>query len=455
MKTKILIPIVTIFLFATGCSDWLDVQPKSEVTTDRLFNTEDGFIEALTGVYVSMGNTSHYGSKASMAELDMLAQYYTTNNQSFDELMNYEYGTAIGQSMINDIWGSAYYEIANLNNLLSQLEQADKSIFNENMHDLIKGEALGSRAFLHFDLYRLYAPHINSGSENTVELPFVTELQASPASGIEAGAFLQKVIDDLEAAEALLEDLDGLSIYGDNESNGFNAYAVKALLARVHANMGNTAEAYSYATEVIDSQAFNWVTLAEVQAGDLLFSNEIIFGIYQQNLDVIQENYFQLANTSQPTLAINVATLDEVFEGLVDDIRRVNLFKPHELLSSEFTLVKYRDFNGLNPVIPLIKLGELYLIAAENAPDNATALDLLNMVRTNRLITELPPETTAEDVATGIKNEYKKEMYGDGQLFFYYKKHGLTPEQGAAPILEFDPSSFVLPLPDNEVEFGN
>lgn len=48
--------ITAILLVAmTGCEKWLDVRPESEVGEGDMFSTEQGFMDALYGVYVSLG----------------------------------------------------------------------------------------------------------------------------------------------------------------------------------------------------------------------------------------------------------------------------------------------------------------------------------------------------------------------------------------------------------------
>ena len=36
-------------LVLSSCSDWLDIQPKTEVKEDKMFETESGFKDALIG----------------------------------------------------------------------------------------------------------------------------------------------------------------------------------------------------------------------------------------------------------------------------------------------------------------------------------------------------------------------------------------------------------------------
>ena len=45
----------------TSCSDWLDVSPRTEIKADDNFESEQGFKDALTGVYLLMTGTNVYG----------------------------------------------------------------------------------------------------------------------------------------------------------------------------------------------------------------------------------------------------------------------------------------------------------------------------------------------------------------------------------------------------------
>ena len=60
--------IVSIILIAwsiSSCSDCLDVQPKTAIPADKLFETESGFRDALTGFYLKMTDIGLYGKELS------------------------------------------------------------------------------------------------------------------------------------------------------------------------------------------------------------------------------------------------------------------------------------------------------------------------------------------------------------------------------------------------------
>ena len=47
-------------LALTGCNDWLDVNPKSQVKQEALFSSESGYQDALTGIYTIMASRKNF-----------------------------------------------------------------------------------------------------------------------------------------------------------------------------------------------------------------------------------------------------------------------------------------------------------------------------------------------------------------------------------------------------------
>ena len=52
-----------------------------------------------------------------------------------------------------------------------------------------------------------------------------------------------------------------------------------------------------------------------------------------------------------------------------------------------------------------------------------------------------------------IRAEYIREFTCEGQLFYYYKRNNSTTMDGL--VGEFNTELYVLPLPEEEIEFGN
>ena len=110
----------------------------------------------------------------------------------------------------------------------------------------------------------------------------------------------------------------------------------------------------------------------------------------------------------------------------------------------------------------MIRITEMYYIAAEcrmeAGPDydKSKALDYLNTVRRHRGIAqaeELPASLTDAEVKEEIYKEYRKEFYGEGQLFYFYKRNGYTTFLHS-PLSNMTESNYMFSWPDDETLFG-
>ncbi len=145
--------ILTVIL-SCACQNWLDVQPKTEVKSDLLFESESGFKDANIGCYMMMGSTSLYGKELTSGLIDVLGQQWTAGiSTTYTEIMKYNYDGA--EYMINSIWANMYTTIANINNILENID-GKRNILQPAVYHIFKGEALGLRAFLHFELLKIF-----------------------------------------------------------------------------------------------------------------------------------------------------------------------------------------------------------------------------------------------------------------------------------------------------------
>ena len=70
--TKVVVFISLISSFSS-CSDWLDVEPKTEIKSDIMFESESGFKDAIIGCYILMSNSSLYGKELTSGFMDVIA----------------------------------------------------------------------------------------------------------------------------------------------------------------------------------------------------------------------------------------------------------------------------------------------------------------------------------------------------------------------------------------------
>ena len=159
----VLLSITFGLLLFSSCGDWLDVLPKSQMTEEGIFDNEDGYYSALAGIYVKMADKSAYGKHMTVSSVEIMGQTLSMYQASFIEpyydqgwfngLATYYYERTTRFNQVEDaitgMWKASYNAIANANELISNLEKQDPSIFEEGARDVVLGEALALRAYIH------------------------------------------------------------------------------------------------------------------------------------------------------------------------------------------------------------------------------------------------------------------------------------------------------------------
>lgn len=460
--------IIVLFLAMasfTSCEDWFDISAKSELKGEDMLANKEGYRDALIGCYATMAETNLYGGMLGMTWIDVLAQYYSTAataTNTFYYTYLYDYENSTEETRRDNIWKNLYNVVANTNNLLDNID-GSKDVFAAGEYNLIKGEALAIRAFIHLDLLRLFAPSpAMEGGLQQKAIPYVDTFTNQLFEQLTVDGVLQRIIADLEQARMFLKDVDP---YGPNSASydldqlsgiwkgreyRFNYYSVTALLARAHLYRGQAddkSKAYTYAKEVIDSNLFPLITSTDVSSGDDNgFICENITALENNELkDIIENTYFYVSNTNPNFLAMNSTTLKYVYPSTLDMDYRLKWWI--ESTGSYNILQKYNSSKR----IPLIKVSEMYLIAAETAPTVNESAELFNTLQYHRGLPDA--EVTQEMLPSLILQEYVKEFIGEGQTFYAYKR--LSPEKTPVRnVAVSDPDSvYLLPLPKENSYF--
>jgi hypothetical protein len=452
----------------TSCNKWLDVKPKTQVASDDAFSDEQGFKDALTGAYENMTKPESYGRELSYGMIDVLAQNYTgfnTLNEYYqDSKYNYLYAATKGR--IDNIWKTNYTTIANINNLIDNIEKASKNLFTGSDYQVIRGEAYGLRAFNHFDLLRLYAPSYAAGGADQKGIPYRAALSTENIKSSTVSEVVAKIIADLLVASDMLKTVDPLvpsngipatsGGYLRDRRYRFNYYAVRALLARVYLYSGDKTKALECAKEVIDGNAFPATNVSTILNGDRILSGEVIFNL---NINTLQTSW----NTDFSTEILSGLFLtddqwNQVYEVDNGGSADYRYLYQTELQNDDFGTrfcIKLRPSTNNNATnrLVLMRVSEMYDIAAECSGDPNTALGYLNAMRKRRNLQDLDASLSASEIQDEIFKEYQKEFICEGQLFYYYKRMNL-------PNIQFTQTPanntvYVLPKPDDEIEFGN
>lgn len=461
-RLYIIIAVLTGAISLSSCTDWLDVSPKINVPAEELFETENGYMSALAGIYISMTSEDTYGKNLSFGLVEQLAQMYDKVPDGANDKTNvyiYTQATSGGyntKSILENIWQSQYNMIANTNNLLKWLDIKGDMVLNEETYNMIRGEALALRAYLHFDLLRGWGPMNYAGNpaaKNTKSIPYRTVTDDSKQPRLEAEIVVEKIINDLLEAKKLLSYEASLNLgeyEGAERRHRMNYHAVNALLARVYNYAGNKQDAALCAQEVIANCG---LSLESGNDNDPILTKEVIFGINMYELRDNLSNYFATGDKINTKYYLNISTLNSIYESVgseSEDMRaKGSAFHRNNELQYAISL-KYIE--NSNEIIPLIRLPEMYYIACESEQ----AAKYINTVRNKRGISKAKDVicSTEELCIAALNKEYRKEFYGEGQYFWFLKTHGVIGQLAHCPEITLAEENFIFPLPDAELEYG-
>lgn len=469
-KIKPLLGILFFSLLSVSCQEWLDVSPKTEVKYDDLFSHKNGFKDQLTGVYTALCSENLYGAHLTFGMMDALGQQYvwTQVAGTYYHLHRFEYENSTSENVIAGIWNNMYGAIANINILLQGIEE-HRGVLTEDEERIYEGEAYALRAFLHFDLLRLFGKSYVSGASEKA-IPYVRKISKEVTPLATVSEVIDLVVEDLEKAVNLLKEDpvktgETSSAFLGTRNYHFNYYAVRALMARVYLYKNDKANALKNAQEVIRSNQYPWVKKGQVatttrNSRDGIFLPECILMLNNTKLKTFTEIYLKESenNTVGDLLITKAEVRDEIFESTLyggSDWRYIYYFEPVDsyYVSSKLWQVS-SQYNNRQP---LLRISEMYLIAAECAPSFKDALEYFNTLRQHRGFETTEDLTedglTDEKLQTAIGKEYRKEFIGEGQWFFYCKR----TDQAVLPNVQvpFSKAYYVLPLPEQEKEYGN
>ncbi len=535
LKYKILFVLgILAVVSTTSCSKWLDVSPSNIVKQDDLFSTGSGYRTALNGIYKSAAGEALYGKELMWGLTSVLAgdyaysrynswpgSYGITQYNAYGKMFVNSYRESSGRSeaAIDNLWSSGYKVIANINEFIANLSEADETLFAHGLleKNLMLGEAYGMRAMMHFDMLRHFAPAPIVDSETGKYIPYNEKLSTT-GTYYTTKEVLNKVIADFEQADKLVAAYDTIatnvqaftaSRYYANNTELFFAYrayrmnhfVINALMARVYNYMGEHQKGFDKAEYVMTKKFGTTSSYIEFEntywiqdgnktksSNDIIFtlSNELNYENYKPftvgNSGSNSYDYIGLDNKSDGQDLYRTYFNSQGTEVICDDVRYTTLLTFDEELSSyprparfEEPTNKTSDNQMEKDMLPIMRLAELYLIKAEyyaSIGDIAKAIEMVEAIAQNRDVDvdNDDPSTGGGDIETiiggdveklkiEIINEARREFFSEGQAYFYYKKFNrLIPSRvkyGESNGETMTEEHFTLPKPDSEVSVTN
>ncbi len=445
----ILITIASLNILSS-CDDYLTVEPKDMVTVDKALSSASGYTSAMIGVYQILQDPYNPSGFMFGGGMDNFANIYPEPGTSFSTTLNSNYNFDFSNTYYDAASGSCflylYKAIANINVLIENIETRD--VLTGDERSLILGEATALRGFLHFDLWRIYGTMPGDALGDSEEiLPYSTDFSGELNTYYNYTDYFNLILKDLEAGRALLADADPILKYTNDElydsgsldeyedlgwymrQNRFNYYAATGTLARVHLWMGNNSEAFAYAKEVVDAlnedgtEKFPLGTSSDFGSTDKALFVEQLFGIETSDYDD------DIYSAYSAYCVQKEAVIEEVYPSN-SDLRKVNLFSTltsnalvyNAQISNKYTNMSENDAGYKS--VPVMRIAEMYLILIETAADLSVSQEYYNIFANSRFDKSLV--LTEADLEDAVLNQYIREFWAEGQIFYAYKRMGLS-----------------------------
>lgn len=454
--------VVAVAFALTACgNDWLDVSPSNGIDADGALASTNDLVAARTGMYKAIKGTSsfvdYYGQQMFVYGDVHAGDDYQYNNiggssrASFYYFMTYNSASQFGTS--NAPWQSPYVLIGRANRIIEAVEGNGISDASENASTLAqyKAEALVLRALAHFDLVRVYGKPYTENQGESAGVPLVTsslESNAKPVRSTVKQVYAQ-VVADLN--EAISSNALPVTVDNDNPAGYLNQWSAKAILSRVYLNLGDYSKALSIAEDIIKNAGNDgfrlWTRDEYIDAWGPSNVNESEF-LFRLNVTNTSDNndLNGIGNLQQIDGYAEMVATKSFVDRLSSDPGDIRNSIFVDANSSEQRSAKEKATYGTNkvylnklrglggnsrtvPVIPIIRMSEIYLTAAECAfrtGDSSKAAEYLNALVGNRTTTASKLVTAQNITLERILLERRTELIGEGQRYFDALRCGET-----------------------------
>jgi hypothetical protein len=474
-KTLIIITYSFLLVFVlSGCKKTLEEKPKTFVSPDAFFTSAASYDLGVVGIYRTIPAT--FGNNAWLTR------------ESFSDIIGpvsgaYEQGLPVYQNNhqpffynVRDQWTNHYSIVKDANFILKKLDEA--TVLSATQKNALAGEARFLRAYAYFQLVQLYGdvPIRTTPLEDLSDVKIARSAQAD---------VYKLILDDLSFAETSLPE---------NAPTAGRVYklAATALLAKVHLTMAGNPLKQTQSYTIARDKA-----LAVINSGKfaLLDDYSQVFHNTKYTKESIWEWTYQAGVGGNP-LHNNSATAPGYTYILTPATWFINSFptgdqrkawgiKENYVLttaSGPLTLnpffTKFVDLTALNTgpasarieyTVPILRLAEMYLIAAEAENEisgPANAYQYINKIRWRARVNKVDP-TNVPDLAGLSKDQFrdavlmerKWELHLEGSTWYDLKRSGtlsriqtVRPTTLIHPIGAYNNTWYI---PDIEIQNNN
>jgi len=488
-----LVAAATVF---SGCEDFLEEKPKSNITTKNFYQTEEDAVAATNAIYdyLTVGTDGLFEKSFGgvffndfwvISELMSDNAYSTMSNVDFQHLSNFNLDVT-NQSVLR-LWQDYYNTVNACNTVLARVPGID---MNPSRKEQLLAEARFFRGLLYFDMIRWWG-----------DVPFKTK----PTTDL--SGFYQQREDKTLIYEQVIEDLNwAREHFMEGYRDGLGRpepMTAEALLARVYLTRGMASDsnqdlqkAVDKADKVISQGDYSlWDDYKEIFKLDNAHDGEIILGI---NFSASLSEGFK---ANQMLVRLLPSGLERNNEGPRNgkgwerptenlynsfderdrrkDVTFISSYTYSDGVTETFDphFAKYWDREAEPRGHPsdadfiYLRLAEMYLIKAEalneiNQGPTSEAYQAINTIRERARFDGNQEQNILPDLSglnyqefrEAVLSERQREFAMEGHRWFDLKRFGVLEEKVEASSKEnATPSDthYLLPIPQRERELNN
>lgn len=450
-----LVYFIAVLFTLSGCKKLLDIDPpRNERPSEVVFSAVETAKAALSGAYSTLSQSTTYSlnltvSNALAADelraVSGTARYAALQNNTYE---------AFNSSYTSDMWTDSYTSIYQFNSIIIGL--SNNTAVNAAVSKQIVAEAKTMRAYCYLQLTRLFGD---------VPLVLTTNVdQTALTPRISTNTVYAQIIQDLTEAKADLA-VEYVSNAGVANRMQANKSTASALLAIAYLTTGNTSEAISNASEIIDNTGL-YQLLPGGELDDVFLANSkeaiLQFGS-AQNATTGYTNEGQAFISGPFSFSLSFTLSNSL----------LNAFEPNDLRKKAWVRqvtmngvtatepYKYKNYDRESATVSqrfevptVIRLAEIYLIRAEAyalSGNRALAIADVQTIRNRAGLTDLPSSVNIDDA---ILQERRVELFCErGDRWLSLKRTGkINSVLAAAKPATWQSFAQFYPIPQTAID---
>lgn len=446
---KITIPIFLSFMLFASCgNNFLELEPSSKVTIDKVYKTASDFDVAVTGCYAKLqSQVGFYTECSDYRSDDLTLDAPTAGTQDRYDIDHFAEKPSNG--ILSSFWANFNNNVYRCNLVLDQI---DKAHFDEPLKKQYKGEAMFIRALVYFNMYRVCGgvpatKHVVSAAEALTIKRFSDQEMFSLIEGD-----LKEIVDN-----GYLPDK-----YPKASKGRATAGAAKALLGKVYLTFHKWNEANEILSQLIGKYKLQ-SDIADVFSVDKKYNDEIIFAV-NFNKDIMGEGHGYWHNITNLTdEKAQTASLRNAFAKADKRKAMITYVKADKkvYLMRKFYDMKNVSFNTVGNDQILLRYADVLLMYAEalneigyDGSQQSVAFRCLNAVRKRAGLSSL----TSSDIPNqemfrlALLNERRCEFPYEGHRWFDLVRMGYVKQVMREHGLDIQDYQLRYPIPQNEIE---